>query len=132
METSEDVLIVDDEPDARAILRLAVQAKLKFPVREACNGLEALERVQEKLPRLIILDMSMPQMDGPTFLRSIRANPTTAYLPVLIFTAHMITPTQAEELHIPLSRILNKGSLRITQLIDTIRAAWNSSSTYIQ
>lgn len=122
----EDVLIVDDEPDARAILRLAVQSRLKYPVREASNGLEALERVREQHPRLIILDMSMPQMDGPTFLRTIRANPDTYDLPVLIFTAHIMSQHQADELRIPLNRILNKGSLRIQQLVETIQAAWNS------
>jgi CheY-like chemotaxis protein len=111
-----DVLIVDDEPDARLILRLILQHIVHVPVREARDGVEALELVQEHLPRLIILDLTMPRMDGVTFLEKLRSDPNRADIPVLLFTAHFLTPDQAEELQVHPNMVFQKGRLEVEEL----------------
>jgi CheY-like chemotaxis protein len=118
---SEDVLIVDDEADARLIVKLVLKRFLNFQSREASDGLEALELVRQKIPRLIILDLTMPRMDGVTFLEHMRADPEIADIPVLIFTAHLITADQAERLQIPASMIMRKSGIKIDELGNAIR-----------
>jgi CheY-like chemotaxis protein len=116
-----DILIVDDEADARLIVKLVLKRFLNYQSREASDGLEALELIRQKTPRLIILDLTMPRMDGIAFLEQMRADPEIANIPVLIFTAHVITPEQAERLQIPQSMIMRKGDLKIDELGNAIR-----------
>ena len=113
---SEDILIVDDEADVRYIVKLVLKRFLNYQAREAGDGLEALELVRQKEPRLIILDLTMPRMDGISFLEHMRADPDISDIPVLIFTAHVVTPEQAERLQIPESMIMRKSGLKIDEL----------------
>ncbi len=59
------VLVVDDDPDARSLIRRVLETKRAFNVvAEAANGIEALERMEELQPELVILDVRKPEMDG--------------------------------------------------------------------
>jgi len=64
-----------------------ILTKHRFTVREATNGREALEAVNQKLPELILLDILMPEVDGITVLKELRRSYTTAELPILLVTA---------------------------------------------
>jgi two-component system, cell cycle response regulator DivK len=82
-----DVLIVDDEPDNVGV----AEKVLVFNgarVRTAGDGVEGMQRLRESLPMLILLDLSMPHMDGWEMLRQIRSNPATANIVVIAVTAH--------------------------------------------
>ncbi|HEY1351522.1 MAG TPA: response regulator transcription factor [Ktedonobacteraceae bacterium] len=76
------ILIVDDEPRIRDFVRMNLELE-HYHVEEAGNGLEALERVRNLLPDLVILDVSMPEMDGFDALRHIRQVST---VPVIMLT----------------------------------------------
>lgn len=76
------ILIVDDEPRLRDVLRLNLELE-RYRVTEAATGYEAVERLREDLPDLIILDVMMPEMDGFTALRHIREIST---VPVIMLT----------------------------------------------
>ena len=81
------VLIVDDEPDNLGV----VEKVLSFngaTTHVAKNGVEGLEILERVMPTFILLDLSMPEMDGWEMLRQVRANPSTAHLPVIALTAH--------------------------------------------
>ena len=65
------VLVVDDEPDARELLSEFLTAK-GYAVLTASNGEEALRKVKEERPHLILLDIRMPKMDGLEVLRRVR------------------------------------------------------------
>ena len=81
------ILLVDDALDVRAVATIAL-AKLGGYEVEACgSGAEALERVAEFAPELILLDHRMPQMDGPATLRELRRIPEAANTPVAFLTA---------------------------------------------
>ena len=83
------VLLVDDYPDAREMyseyLRLS-----GFDVVEATNGLEALERAALDAPDIILMDLSLPVMDGWEATRRLKAGTDTAAIPVVAFTAHVV------------------------------------------
>jgi two-component system response regulator MprA len=81
---SRPILIVDDDNDTLAVER-AVLAEEGFAVREAHNGAEALVALETDPPAMIILDVQMPGIDGPTFARELRAR--LRHVPLVILTA---------------------------------------------
>lgn len=80
------ILVVDDQPDERTIQR-AMLTHLGYEVREAPDGAAALTVAVEAPPDLVLLDVAMPRMDGFSVCRALRADPRTAAVPVLFFTA---------------------------------------------
>ena len=115
----QDIVIVDDDPDTREILDL-ILGTLEIPIRQAGNGFEALSLILEDPPLLVVLDMAMPHLDGRAVLQVLKADPTMADLPVIVFTASEITAEVAEELQVPLSLMARKGRLSMTQLREIV------------
>jgi diguanylate cyclase (GGDEF)-like protein len=81
------ILMVEDEPDIQAIARLALEAIGGFSVRMCSSGAEAIAAGPTFAPDLILLDVMMPGMDGPTTLQAMRREPKLAGTPVLFMTA---------------------------------------------
>ena len=81
-----DVLVVDDDADKRNLLEVALGME-GYTVRTAANGREALAAVDSYPPDLIITDVMMPEMDGYELARSIRRNPQTKFIPLILQTA---------------------------------------------
>lgn len=81
------ILVVDDYLDTRLFMRFLLEM-FGYHVIEAANGAEAVEMVQKKLPDLIFMDMSMPEMDGLTATRIIRTFEGLTNIPIIAFTAH--------------------------------------------
>jgi CheY-like chemotaxis protein len=81
------VLHVDDEPDIREIVEISLGLDPNFSVRGCGSGNEALAAASDWSPDLILLDVMMPGMDGPTTLRHLRQRPSTAAIPVVFMTA---------------------------------------------
>ena len=80
------ILVVEDDPSIRHILKLQLEME-GYEVMEAEDGSIALERVQERTPDLILLDMMMPNMDGHTTCKHLRADHRFRNLPVIFLTA---------------------------------------------
>lgn len=81
------ILIVDDEADIRRIARLGLSRLGGCDVLEASNGREALLVARTERPDVILLDVMMPGQDGPATLEALRADTTTAPIPVVFLTA---------------------------------------------
>jgi PAS domain S-box-containing protein len=81
------VLVVDDSTTSREVARATLD-HAGHRVLEASNGRDALELARSTHPELIITDLLMPGLDGYGFVRELRANPTTADIPVLFYTAN--------------------------------------------
>lgn len=84
------VLLVDDEPDIRTIGAMSLQRVGKLEVRTASSGAQAIELATQEAPDVILLDVMMPGADGPETLSLLRANPTTAAIPVVFMTAKVL------------------------------------------
>jgi two-component system OmpR family response regulator len=81
------ILMVEDEPDIQAVARIALETVGGFTVDMCNSGQEALDRVLELAPDLILMDVMMPGMDGPSTLKHLRAVPATASYPIIFMTA---------------------------------------------
>jgi two-component system OmpR family response regulator len=83
------ILYVDDEPDIREIATLSLGLDSELDVRSAGSGAEALEMLAQDdwKPDLIVLDVMMPGMDGPTTLANLRTAESTQDTPVIFMTA---------------------------------------------
>ena len=81
------VLYVDDEPDIREIVALALGLDGTLAVRTCESGVSAIAAALERLPDLVLLDVMMPDLDGPATLARFRAEPTLASVPVVFVTA---------------------------------------------
>lgn len=80
------ILAVDDEKHIVRLVQINLQ-KEGYDVVTASNGQEALERVAEDKPELIIMDVMMPEMDGFSALEKLKGDPATADIPIIMLTA---------------------------------------------
>lgn len=85
------ILYVEDDPDIQMVARLALGMVGGFTVEICSSGQEALTKVEAFAPDLILLDVMMPVMDGPTTLLELRKLPSAADLPVIFMTAKVQT-----------------------------------------
>jgi DNA-binding response OmpR family regulator len=83
---SRRILVVDDNLDSVLILRSMLEAQ-GFNVRVAQSGLEALDRLKEEVPDLVLLDVMMPEMSGFEVLERIKSTHATSRVPVILVTA---------------------------------------------
>jgi two-component system chemotaxis response regulator CheY len=80
------VLVVDDDPDILDAICDILEVE-RYRVARARNGVEALERVAEERPAIILLDLMMPVMDGVTFAHALRQRPVGGNVPILVISA---------------------------------------------
>jgi two-component system cell cycle response regulator DivK len=83
------VMIVEDNADNRLLLNAILGDA--FAVTEHASGPAALAALAAEQPEIVLLDISLPGMDGVEVLRQIRANPDLRHLPVIAFTAHAMS-----------------------------------------
>src|ERR1700719_1054122 len=83
------VLVVDDYPDAREMYSEYLEFS-GFDVIEAANGMEALQRAADATPDIILMDLSLPVMDGWVATRRLKADVRTASIPVVALTGHAL------------------------------------------
>ncbi len=88
----ERIMYVEDEPDIQAVAKMALEMVGGFKVQVCGSGQEALVAVRDFAPDLVLLDVMMPGMDGPSTLARLRADPATAAIPVIFLTAKVQPP----------------------------------------
>lgn len=81
------VLLVDDDPRIRKIAQISLEGVGKWNVLIVASGFEAIETALRERPDVILLDVMMPEMDGPTTLAKLREHQEIANIPVIFFTA---------------------------------------------
>jgi DNA-binding response OmpR family regulator len=81
------VLHIEDQPDIQTILRLTLQATKQFKVDGAGTGEAGLALAHDVKPDVILLDYTLPDLNGDQILAKLRANPATAHIPVIMLTA---------------------------------------------
>ncbi len=127
-EPLQKILLIEDDDDIRTILRVALEKVGGFTVRACSSGTEGLAAVTEFAPQLVLLDVMMPGMDGPTVLSSLRERPDTAALPVIFLTARAVPADIARLRALGALDVLTKPFDPMT-LHEKVKAAWNKSGS---
>jgi two-component system, OmpR family, response regulator len=84
------ILVVEDEPDHMELVLIALETMGGFTVKACRNGQQALEVAPVFAPDLILLDVNMPDLDGPATLHELRKFPTLQHTPVVFLTASVL------------------------------------------
>lgn len=93
------ILVVDDDPRMRNLLKRLLQANSgEYEIIWAGNGQEGLHKMEAQPPDLVLMDLSMPHMDGYTLLAHMRQTPHLNQIPVAVLTAHTGTPEEERRL----------------------------------
>jgi len=87
--TSDDTLILigEDEPDNQLIMQTVVESLVGARAEVASDGLAVLASVERERPRMILLDLMMPGLDGFQVTRQLKADPSTADIPIVAISA---------------------------------------------
>lgn len=102
------ILLVDDEADIREVAALSLQALGDWRVLSASGGGEAIAIARAERPDVILLDVMMPELDGPTTLELLRADPQTRGIPVIFLTAKAQSADQRGLAQLGASGVLTK------------------------
>ena len=92
---AQTVLVVDDDPIMHRVLKLYLERN-GYEMISANNGREAIELAGRELPRLIVLDVRMPEMGGLATLRQLKEAAATKAIPVIVVTVHSDRLTRME------------------------------------
>jgi len=120
------ILLVEDNHDIRTIVKAALESVGGFEVRACESGAEALAAVAGFAPQLILLDVMMPDLDGPGVLVRLRERPDTKGIPVVFLTAKA-TKDEVERLRaLGAADVLTKPFDPMT-LHERVKAAWEAA-----
>lgn len=97
MSSLERILYVEDDPDIQTVASLALEVVGGFKVKVCSSGRQALDEVMSFAPDLILLDVMMPGMDGPSTLLALRQLPGLEKVPVAFMTAK-VQPHEVDQL----------------------------------
>ena len=96
-QTLKRILYVEDEPDIQAVAKLALETIGGFTLEICGSGNDALSKAESFAPDLVLMDVMMPGMDGPTTLQQLQKLETLKNVPVIFMTAK-VQPNEIDEL----------------------------------
>lgn len=102
------ILIVDDEQDITEVARLSLELVGHWEVLTASSGADGVRQAREAQPDAVLLDVMMPDMDGPSTLAQLRADSATREIPVLFLTARAQSFDRAELRQLGAAGVLTK------------------------
>ncbi|MBC7622177.1 MAG: response regulator [Aeromicrobium sp.] len=123
MSSLQRIMCVEDEPDIRSIVKLALEAIGGFSVLMCASGKEALEKAVAFAPDFILLDAMMPGMDGPSTLKALRDIPALANVPIAFMTAKVQSSEIAGFKALGAIDVIAKP-FNARTLSDTVRSLW--------
>jgi len=119
-EKTTSVLIIDDNPNDSLLIQRLLEAKKAYRVFLATNGSEGLKQARERLPDLIVTDLTMPEMDGFTVLEELRKDKRTRDIPVIVVSAKDITADERKRLSGHIEALYQKGSLSPRAFVEQV------------
>ena len=119
-ERTRTVLIIDDNPDDAQLIRRFLEAKKSYRVFHAKDGWDGLAQARQRLPGLVVLDLTMPEIDGFSVLEELKYDKRTANIPVIVVSAKDITSEDRERLNGYITAIYQKGSLPPREFVEQV------------
>ncbi len=106
--TVKRILVIDDEDDIREVAQLCLETVGGWEVAKAGSGGEGLIKAEAEMPDAILLDVMMPDMDGPTTLQKLKENLRTQKIPVIFLTAKVQASEQRKFAELGVKAVLTK------------------------
>ena len=119
-EKTTTVLLVDDNGDDALLIRRLLEGRKAYRVYQAKDGWEGLALARQKLPDLIISDLTMPGIDGFGFVEELKLDPRTKDIPVVVVSAKDITIEERKRLNGHIEAVYQKGSLPARKFVDQV------------
>jgi threonine synthase len=116
------IVVIDDNPNDRRLIRRLLQSYKHYRVYEAANGAEGLQVVRDRQPDLIITDLTMPDVDGFMMIDWLKLDPRTAHIPVVVVSAKSLTLNDRKVLEAQSESVWQKGAFETRQLVDHVVA----------
>ncbi|GAB1471490.1 response regulator [Chloroflexota bacterium] len=120
------ILIVEDNMDTYELVRFILE-KNGFETFLAMNGRDGVTAATKQKPDLVIMDLSMPEMDGWTATRLIKSNPATAPIPLITLTAHALPGDRKRAFDAGCNEYITKP-MDLLDLLDTVKS-WVEKKT---
>lgn len=114
------ILVIDDEDGIREIVQICLEAVAGWQVLTAASGSEGLVTAQANQPDAILLDVMMPDMDGPTTFRQLQANAVTQNIPTILLTAKAKISEQQQFINLGVTGVITKP-FKAHDLVNRIR-----------
>jgi len=92
---AKNILIVDDSTSFRQVVRISL-TNAGYDVTEACDGLDAVGRLEGRKYSLIVCDVNMPRMDGISFVKHVKTQPNHKFTPIIMLTTESQEAKKAE------------------------------------
>jgi len=127
-ETLVDILLIEDDPDVRTIAAIALEDVGGFRLTLCGSGAEALAQLRQSVPQLILLDVMMPDMDGPMTLAEIQRLALDPAPPVVFMTAKVQPQETQRYLQLGAAGVIAKPFDPMT-LSEQLRALWREART---
>ncbi|MBN1889391.1 MAG: pyridoxal-phosphate dependent enzyme [Thermoflexales bacterium] len=111
------IVVIDDNPHDNRLIRRLLQSYKRYRVFEAYNGPDGIDLVRQRQPDLVVLDLSLPDMDGFYILGELKADERTCKIPVIVISAKTLTPDEQKYLRQYTDSVWQKGSFSPRELI---------------
>jgi threonine synthase len=119
-EKARTVLLVDDNSDDALLIRRLLEARKAYRVYHAKDGWEGLAMARQKLPDLIVSDLTMPGIDGFGLVEELKLDPRTRDIPVVVVSAKDITKEERKRLNGHIQALYQKGSLQPRKFVEKV------------
>ena len=119
-EKTTTILVMDDNPDDALLVRRFLEARKKYRVFQASDGIDGLAQAKERLPDLIIMDLMMPNLDGFGVLEELKLDKRTQQIPVIVVSAKDLSDLERKKLSGNIEAIYQKGSLPPRTFVDQV------------
>ncbi|MDD5083497.1 MAG: response regulator [Candidatus Moranbacteria bacterium] len=124
------IIVTDDDAEMRG-LYAEVFRNDGFEVREAKDGLEALEMVNQKAPDVLFTGIVMPRMDGFTLVESLKKSVVTASIPVVFFSHLGREEDQKHAMELGVKKFIVQGMMSVNDVVRTVRSLLTTSEYFI-
>jgi CheY-like chemotaxis protein len=123
---TKQILVIDDEDDIREVAQVSLEMMGNWAVLTACSGQEGLTKAEAEQPDAILLDVMMPDMDGPSTFQQLQQTPAICHIPVILVTAKVQASDQRRFASLGVQGVITKPFDPLTladQVAETL--GWN-------
>lgn len=114
------IVVIDDNAHDSRLIRRLLQSYKRYRVFEAHNGLDGIDLVRQRKPDMVVLDLTLPGMDGFSILDELKGDERTREIPVVIVSAKSLTSAEGKHLRRHTESVWQKGNFSARELVDHV------------